>query len=108
LTTEVAMQNAYKLKIPPLIKEFDALPFEVTAITADVQENKVTIEGKVVNIKTTKGQPMKFRLAVVDSTGKELAAQDVSVTAPDVEAEADFKAEFNVSGYAGWKYSVVK
>jgi tetratricopeptide (TPR) repeat protein len=108
LTTEVAKQNEYKLKIPPLIKEFDALPFEVTAITTDVQENKVTIEGKVVNIKTTRGQPMKFRLAVVDASGKELAAQDLSVTAPDVEAEADFKAEFNVTGYAGWKYSIIK
>jgi tetratricopeptide (TPR) repeat protein len=108
LTSDVTKQNEYKLKIPPLIKEFDALPFEVTAITADVQENKVTIEGKVVNIKTTRGQPMKFRLSVVDAAGKELAAQDLSVTAPDVEGEADFKAEFNVTGYAGWKYSIAK
>ena len=92
----------------PLITEYDALPFEVTGITADVQENKVTIEGKIVNIKTTRGQPMKIRLAVVDASGKELAAKDIAVTAPDVEAEADFKEEFNVTGYAGWKYTIVK
>jgi tetratricopeptide (TPR) repeat protein len=108
LTTDVKQQNEWKLKIPPLITEYDALPFEVTGIVADVQDNKVTIGGKIVNVKTTKGQPMKIRLAVVDTAGKELGVKEVSVTAPDVESEADFKAEFDVTGYAGWKYSIVK
>jgi tetratricopeptide (TPR) repeat protein len=108
ITSDVKKQNEWKLKIPGLITEYEALPFEVTGITVDVQDKKVTIEGKVVNVKMTKGQPMKFRLAVVDAAGTELAAQDISVTAPDVEAEADFKAQFDVSGYAGWKYAIVK
>ena len=106
ITADVKKQNELKLKIPPLISAYDALTFEVTGIVADVQEKKVTLEGKVVNIKTPKGQPMTFRLAVVDAAGTELDAKDITVTAPEIEGEADFKAEFDVTGYAGWKYSV--
>ena len=109
VTTDVKKANEWKLKIPALITEYEALPFEVTAIVVDQTDKKVTIEGKVINIKTTKGQPMNFKLSIVDASGKELGSKDITVTAPDVEAEADFKAEFeNVANYAGWKYSIVK
>ncbi len=109
MTKDVKQQNEYKLKIPPLITDYEALPFEVTAITMTTEDKKTTVEGKIVNIKTTKGQPMKIRVAVVDATGKELGAQDLSVVAPDVEAEAEFKAEFTTDAApAGWKYAIVK
>ena len=109
MTTEPAKANEWKMKIPALITEYNALPFEVTALEFDVQEKKVTINGKVVNVKTTKGQPMNFKLSIVDTAGNELASKDISVVAPDVEAEAEFKAEFdNVANYAGWKYTIVK
>ena len=109
ITKDVKQQNEYKLKIPPLITDYEALPFEVTAITMTTEEKKTTVEGKIINIKTTKGQPMKIRVTVVDATGKELGAQDISVVAPDVEAEADFKAEFTSDAApAGWKYAIVK
>jgi tetratricopeptide (TPR) repeat protein len=109
LETTVAKQNEWKLKVPPLITEYDALPFEVAGVLMTVEDKKTTVEGKIINIKTTKGQPMKIRVSLLDATGKEMAAQDISVVAPDVEAEADFKAEFTTEAPpAGWKYVVVK
>ena len=78
-------------------------------VTMTTEEKKTTVEGKILNIKATKGQPMKIRLSIVDATGKELGSQDVSVAAPDVEAEADFKAEFTTDAApAGWKYAIIK
>ena len=109
LESTVAKQNEWKLKVPALITEYDALPFEVAGVLMTVEDKKTTVEGKMINIKTTKGQPMKIRVSLLDSTGKEIGAQDVSVIAPDVEAEADFKAEFTTEvAPAGWKYAVVK
>ncbi len=109
MTKDVKQQNEYKLKIPPLLTEYEALPFEVVAITMTTEEKKTTVEGKIINIKTTKGQPMKIRVSIVDATGKELGAQDLSIVAPDVEAEADFKAEFTSDAPpAGWRYTIVK
>ena len=109
LEATVAKQNEWKLKVPPLITEYDALPFEVTGITMTTEEKKTTVEGKIINVKTTKGQPMKIRLSLVDATGKEVGSQDISVVAPDVEAEEDFKAEFTTDAPpAGWKYAIIK
>lgn len=109
LETAVAKQNEWKLKVPPLITEYDALPFEVAGIVMTTEDKKTTVEGKIINVKTTKGQPMKMRLSLLDASGKEIGAQDISVVAPEVEAEADFKAEFTTDAPpAGWKYAIVK
>jgi tetratricopeptide (TPR) repeat protein len=109
LTKDVKQANEWRLKIPPLLSEYEALPFEVSAITMTIEGKKVMVEGKMVNIKTTKGQPMKIKLSVVDPAGAVIATQDVTVTAPEIEAEEDFKAEFTVEGTpAGWKYAIVK
>ncbi len=108
LTTDTKQANEWRLKIPPLITQYEALPFEVVAPLMTVDGNKVTVDGKIVNIKTTKGQPMKIKFTLIDAAGAELGSQEVSVPAPDVEAEADFKADFTVQGTpAGWKYVVV-
>jgi tetratricopeptide (TPR) repeat protein len=109
LTKDVKQANEWKLKIPPLIADYEALPFEVTGIAMTIDGKKVTVEGKLINIKTTKGQPMKIKLSLVDAAGTVIGTQDVTVTAPEVEAEEDFKAEFTVEGTpAGWKYAIVK
>lgn len=109
LETTVAKQNEWKLKVPALITTYDAIPFEVHSIVLTTADKKTTVEGKIINVKMTKGQPMKIRLSLLDQTGAELGAQDVSVTAPDVEAEADFKVEFTTEkAPAGWKYVVAK
>jgi tetratricopeptide (TPR) repeat protein len=109
LTKDVKQANEWRLKIPPLITDYEALPFEVSDIAMTVEGKKATVEGKLINIKTTKGQPMKIKLSLLDVAGTVIGTQDVSVTAPEVEAETDFKAEFTVEGTpAGWKYSIVK
>ena len=109
LTTDVKQANEYKLKVPPLISTYDALPFEVTGITLTTVEKKTTVEGKIINVKTTKGQPMKVKFSLVNAAGAEIGSQEVSVVAPEVEAEADFKAEFTTDAPpAGWKYEILK
>jgi tetratricopeptide (TPR) repeat protein len=108
VTTPVAKANEIRTKIPPLMTEYEALPFQVAGVTADVQGKKVTISGSLFNVKTPKGQPMKLKVSVLSPTGAELAAKDVSVAAPDAEGEAEFTAEFDITGeYGGWKYVLV-
>ncbi len=107
LETSTAKQNEWKLKVPPLIEAYDAIKFEVANVTVNTDEGKTTVEGKVINVKGTKGEPLKFRFSLIDETGAEMGAQDVTVTAPEVEAETDFKVEFTTAkAPAGWKYSV--
>lgn len=107
LETAAAKQNEWKLKVPPLIEAYDAIKFEVANVTVNTDEGKTTVEGKVINVKGTKGDPLKFRVSLLDETGAEMGAQDVTVTAPEVEAETDFKVEFTTpKAPAGWKYSV--
>jgi tetratricopeptide (TPR) repeat protein len=109
LTTDVKTANEYKLKVPPLITAYDALPFEVTGLVMTTVDKKTTVEGKIINVKTTKGQPMKIKLSLLNAAGAEIGSQEVSVTAPEVEAEADFKAEFTTDAApAGWKYEILK
>jgi tetratricopeptide (TPR) repeat protein len=109
MTKDVKQANEYKLKVPPLIQAYDALAFEVTGIVMTTADKKTTVEGKIINVKTPKGQPMKIKLSLLNNAGAEIGTQEVSVVAPEVEAEADFKAEFTTEAApAGWKYSVVK
>jgi tetratricopeptide (TPR) repeat protein len=109
LTTDVKQANEYKLKVPPLISTYDALPFEVTGLALTTVDKKTTVEGKIINVKTTKGQPMKIKFSLLNATGAEIGSQEVSVVAPEVEAEADFKAEFTTDAPpAGWKYEILK
>lgn len=109
LAPDVKSANEYKLKVPPLITTYEALPFEVTGLAMTTEDKKTTVEGKIVNVKTTKGQPMKIKLSLLNVAGQEIGSQEVSVVAPDVEAEADFKVEFTTDAPpAGWKYEVVK
>jgi tetratricopeptide (TPR) repeat protein len=108
IAPDVKTANEFKLKVPPLIQTFEALPFEVTNIVMTTAEKKTTVEGKIVNIKATKGQPMKIKVSVLDVSGAVIGTQDISVAAPDVDAETDFKAEFTTEvAPAGWKYEVV-
>lgn len=109
LTKDVKQANEYKLKVPPLITTYEAIPYEVTGIAMTTEEKKTTVEGKIINVKTAKGQPMKIKLTLLNVAGQPIGSQDVSVVAPDVEAEADFKVEFTTeTAPAGWKYEVVK
>ena len=81
----------------------------ISASMLNIEEGKTTVEGKVINVKANKGDPLKFRVSLVDETGAEMGTQEVTVTAPEVEAETDFKAEFTTAkAPAGWKYAVVK
>jgi tetratricopeptide (TPR) repeat protein len=108
IAPDVKTANEYKLKVPPLIQTNDALKFEVTNIVMTTAEKKTTVEGKIVNTKTTKGQPMKIKVSLLDVSGAIIGTQDISVVAPDVDADADFKAEFTTEAApAGWKYEVV-
>ncbi len=109
LETVAAKQNEWKLKVPPLIEAYDAIVFEVANVVLNIEEGKTTVEGKVINVKANKGDPLKFRVSLVDETGADMGTQEVTVTAPEVEAETDFKAEFTTAkAPAGWKYAVVK
>ena len=99
----------YKLKIPPLLAAYDALKFEAANVAMNVEDKKVTVTGDLVNIKQPKGEPMKIRISLLDANGATIGTpQEVSVPAPEVEAVADFKAEFTVDTVpAGWKYEVL-
>jgi tetratricopeptide (TPR) repeat protein len=109
ITTPVAKANEVRMKIPPLMTDYEALPFQIAGITPDVQDKKVKLTGTMVNVKTPKGQPMKIRLSVLSPAGAELATKEVSVAAPEAEADAEFTAEFDITGeYGGWKYTLVK
>jgi tetratricopeptide (TPR) repeat protein len=108
IAPDVKTANEYKLKVPALITAYDALKFEVTGVAVATEGKKTTVEGKIVNVKATKGQPMKIKVSLLDVSGNVIGSQDVSVAAPDVEAEVDFKAEFTTeTAPAGWKYEVV-
>ncbi len=109
ITTPVAKANEIRLKIPPLMTEYEALPFQVAEITPELTDKKLKISGTMVNVKTPKGQPMKIKLSVLSPTGAELASKEVSVAAPDPEGDAQFSAEFDLTGeYGGWKYTLIK
>lgn len=109
ITTPAAKANEVRLKIPPLMSEYEALPFQVAAVTPEIAGKKVTLTGTLINVKVPKGQPMKLRVSILSPTGAELGTKEVSVAAPDAEGEAEFKAEFDITGeYGGWKYALVK
>jgi tetratricopeptide (TPR) repeat protein len=84
-----------------------AMPFEVSNITVVPGEGTVQILGRVTNLKAAPGTPLTIRFSAIDRQGNELAGEDVTITAPEVDASGNFQATLNVSDdAAGWKYVV--
>lgn len=109
VTTPAAKANEIRLKMPPLMTEYEALPFQVAEVVPELEDKKLKVTGTLVNVKVPKGQPMKIMLTVLSPTGAELASKEVSVAAPDAEGDVQFTTEFDLTGeYGGWKYKLVK
>ena len=84
-----------------------ALPFEVTGITIVPGDGSVQVVGRVTNLKAEPGSPITFRFSAIDRDGNELAGEDITVTAPAVDASSNFEATLTVpEEAAGWKYVV--
>jgi tetratricopeptide (TPR) repeat protein len=108
VTTPVAKSNEIRTKIPPLMTQYEALPFQVAGVAAEVADKKVTISGSLFNVKVPKGQPMKLKVSVLSPAGAELGSKEISVAAPEAEGEAEFTAAIDIPGESrGWKYVLI-
>jgi tetratricopeptide (TPR) repeat protein len=84
-----------------------ALPFEVSSITVVPGDGTVQIMGRVTNLTVAAGSPISFRFSAIDASGKELAGEDISVTAPPTGENVSFQTTLTVpEDAAGWKYVV--
>ena len=89
------------------LEKHAALPFEVSGITIVPGDGSVQVVGRVTNLKAEPGSPITFRFSAIDRDGNELAGEDITVTAPAVDASSNFETTLTVpEEAAGWKYVV--
>ena len=84
-----------------------ALPFEVTNIQVIPGDGTLQVVGSIVNLKAEPGSQLTVRFSTIDKDGNELTGEDITVTAPEVDATTNFQATLtNPAEAAGWKYVV--
>ncbi|HUF49226.1 MAG TPA: tetratricopeptide repeat protein [Longimicrobiales bacterium] len=86
-----------------------ALPFEVSELTVVPGTGEYQLIGRVTNLTLTAGSTIRIRFIVVNREGAELAAEEVTVTAPEKEESTRLMATLRVpDGAAAWKYVVIR
>jgi tetratricopeptide (TPR) repeat protein len=100
-----AAREEWNRKVLATLELHKALPFEVADVIVTPGSDEIQVSGRVVNLTTAQGSPMRFRFVVIDEKGAELASEDVTVTAPATTESARFNFTLAVpEGAAGWKY----
>lgn len=104
-----AQANEWKNKTLKVMETHQALPYEVTEVAITNENGEARVSGNVVNLKGTPGQPVKLTFSFLGKDGSVLGTQDVTVTAPAVEDQVEFKAAFKTDKpLGGWSYVVAR
>lgn len=93
-----------------LLQARQDLVFGVDEVELAVDEGSAVVTGNVTNLKGTEGDAVTLRLTVLDAEGVEVAADDVTLTLPAVDATTRWEAELQVPDAAvpvAWRYEVV-
>ena len=86
-----------------------ALPFEITELRVSPGDNEYQLLGRVTNLTLAAGAPIKIRFIVVNREGAEIAAEDITVSAPAKDESTRLNATLRVpEGAAAWKYVIVR
>lgn len=90
------------------LEAHQALQFMVEDLRVVAGESDVHVTGSVTNVRAEAGTPLRIRFIVVDAEGVELAAEEISVTAPEVDESARFQTTIQVpEGAIAWKYEII-
>jgi tetratricopeptide (TPR) repeat protein len=105
---DVKAATDWKNRTLEVMKAHQALPIEITDIAMVVsEEGEAKITGKLANLNATEGQPIKLTFSFLGKDGKVLGTQDVTVTVPKAEGQADFNTSLKATEpVGGWKYEV--
>lgn len=99
--------DALRAQALATLERHAALPFEVTSIQVVPGDGSVQVIAAVTNLKAEPGSQLSLRFSVIDRDGNELAGEDIAVTAPAVDATANFQTTISFpEDAAGWKYVV--
>ena len=86
-----------------------ALPFEITQLQVVPGQGQYQLLGSVTNLTLAAGTPIKIRFIVLNREGAEVAAQEVTVTAPAKDESARLTTTLRApESAAAWKYEIVK
>ena len=103
-----ADQKALQDKALAALNTAQALPFEVTELSASFGENS-KLAGKIKNHTLKAGDPARIKVSFVGVDGTVLGSADVSVAAGAADSTTSFEATAPTKGQvAGWKYELVK
>lgn len=91
-----------------LLERNEAMTVQVINVQMDpVRDGKTTIRGVLENLKAEEGQPVTLRFTLLDDSGAELSAGEVTVPAPAAEQQVPFQVELEAPGeVSGWKYAI--
>lgn len=109
LSTNNAAKEQYRTKIQNALNRHEAAEVEMTEVNIVPGSTTVTVSGKITNLKVAQGSPIRIMFRMLDTSGKVIGSQEVTVTAPAANAMADFRGTVRISGeLAGWSYERVQ
>jgi tetratricopeptide (TPR) repeat protein len=99
--------DEWKNKTLKVMEAHRDLPIEVSGIQTSFEQGEYTIQGNVVNLKATEGQPVNLVVSFLGKDGSVLGTENITVKAPKVEDQVEFKASFKTDKpLGGWKYMI--
>jgi tetratricopeptide (TPR) repeat protein len=102
-----AEATQWQNKLKDLIGKLEVLPVEITDLAMQDANDETTISGKLINVAAPQGAKIPVKLEVLKADGTVLVTADVTVDAPDVEAEQEFSVKLPTpKEAAGVRYTV--
>jgi tetratricopeptide (TPR) repeat protein len=104
-----AAADELRKQVLATLEAHKALPFEVTELRVSPGEKEFQLIGRVKNLTLPAGAPIKIRFIVVNKDGAEIAAEDITVSAPAKDESTRLNATLRApEGAVAWKYVIVR
>src|SRR5699024_8059835 len=81
-----------------LFREYQALTYEVSNVSLNLQQgNAAELTGVLTNLSANPGTPVTLRFSAVNTSGQELDASTVDLTAPETGEAVQFSTTLDLS-----------
>lgn len=104
-----AKSEEWKRAALATLEKHEALQFDVGGIQVVPGKDKLTVMGRMINLKAAQGSPLKINFMLVDKTGATVGQQEITATAAAAGEPARFSVEIPAPETAEfWKYEIVR
>lgn len=97
-------------RVREVLNQYQSMPFEVTNVALSIaSQSQTQVNGTLVNLTYDEGRPIRIRFSLLDSNGRAVGSEEVTVSAPAQEQAKPFHINIDTSAQPiGWRYEQVQ